>query len=55
MRKTAQRTANAMQNGETAKVRYEIAPRIGTLMYASPVLLNHLQKYRISLKQVVNA
>lgn len=48
LRKTAQRTANAMQNGETAKVRYETAPKIGTLMYDSPVRLNHLQKCRMS-------
>ena len=34
-----------MQNGVTAKVRYETAPKIGTLTYDSAVCLNHLHKY----------
>lgn len=44
-RLTAQTTANAMHNGETAKVRYDTAPKTGTLMYDSPARLNHLCKY----------
>lgn len=39
----AQTAANAMQNGETAKVRYERAPKKGTLMYDRPERLNHLK------------
>ena len=34
-----------MHDGETAKVRYETAPKKGTLMYDSAVPLNHLHKY----------
>ena len=41
--RTAQTTANAMQNGETAKVRCETAPKNGTLMKDSAVRLNHLK------------
>lgn len=44
VRYTAQTTAKAMQNGETAKVRYETAPKKGTLMNDCPELLNHLKK-----------
>lgn len=32
-----------MQNGETASVRYETAPKKGTLMNDSAVCLNHLK------------
>lgn len=32
-----------MQNGETAKVRYETAPKKGNLIYESPARLNHLK------------
>jgi len=45
VRYTAQTTANAMQNGATAKVRYERGPKNGTLMYDSPACLNHLYNY----------
>lgn len=34
-----------MQNGETAKVRYETAPKKGTLMNDTAVRLNHLKNY----------
>lgn len=42
LRYTAQTAANAMQNGETANVRYERAPKKGILTYDSPACLNHL-------------
>ena len=44
-RKTAQTTANAMQNGDTAKVRYETAPKNGTLTNDSAACSNHLKLY----------
>lgn len=34
----SQPTANAMQNGETANVRYERAPKNGTFMYDSLII-----------------
>lgn len=34
-----------MQNGETATVRYETAPKHGTLMYDSPTCLKHLHDH----------
>jgi hypothetical protein len=42
-RKTAQRTANAMQNGQTARVRCETAPMNGTFTKDSAAGLNHLK------------
>lgn len=43
-RYTAQRTAKATQNGETASVRYETVPKKGTLMKVSPACLNQLDQ-----------
>jgi len=40
---TAQTTANAMQKGEIARVRYEIAPKMGTLTNDCPACSNHLK------------
>lgn len=34
-----------MQKGETANVRYEIAPKMGTLTNDSPARLNNLKKF----------
>lgn len=45
---TAQITAKAMQNGATARVRYEIAPKTGTLINDSPACLNHLKIYTLT-------
>jgi len=42
-RKTAHRTANATQNGQTARVRCETAPRNGTFTKDSAAGLNHLK------------
>lgn len=38
-----------MQNGDTAKVRYDTAPKIGTLMNESPIRLNHLKHLYIMM------
>jgi len=48
-RKTAQTTANAMQKGETASVRYETAPKKGTLTNDSPAGWNHLKLYLLGV------
>ena len=37
-----------MQKGKTANVRYETAPRNGTLTYDSPACLKHLKLYLLS-------
>lgn len=47
-RYTAQTTANAMQKGATASVKYETAPKKGTLTYDSPACLNRLKLYMLS-------
>lgn len=41
-----------MQNGETAKVRYETAPKKGTLMNDCAVLLNHLKIYGTTFQEM---
>lgn len=48
LRYTPQRTAKVMQNGETAKVRYETAPKKGTLTNDCEEVLNHLKRKYIS-------
>lgn len=47
-RYTAQRTENAMQKGATASVKYETAPKKGSLTYDSPACLNRLKLYLLN-------